>query len=137
MKLKIARTGFVCAFTTLFAFIAIMGEGLHLLPGMGHSCGHHLDCMVSSPSSADLDGCCVHHSQTVTHSDPTSSEIKDAADCPVCMFLSLVKSYLSTQYAATACLPIVERLAVCTPLLESRFVCSYHTRAPPRDMLHV
>ena len=136
-KLKIARTGFVCAFTTLFAFIAIMGEGLHLLPGMGHSCACHLDCMVSSPLAADLDGCCDRHSSAVTHAESNSSEIKDAADCPVCMFLSLAKSYLSTQYAACDCLPIVERLAVCSPLLVSRFVCSYHTRAPPRDMLQV
>jgi hypothetical protein len=137
MKFKTARTGFVCAFTTLFAFVAILGEGLHLLPGMGHSCACHPDCMVSSPSAADLDGCCDHHSPVVTHSDPDSFEIKDAADCPVCLFLSLAKSYLATDYAPCDCLPIVERLAACTPLLVSRFVCSYHTRAPPRDMLQV
>ncbi|MGA2060098.1 MAG: hypothetical protein ABSG67_06425 [Thermoguttaceae bacterium] len=137
MKLKTARTGFVCAFTALFAFIAIMGEGLHFLPGMGHSCACHFDCIVSSPSATDLDGCCDRHFPAVTHSDTNSCKIKDAADCPVCMFLSLAKSCLSTQYAACDCLPIVERLAVCSPLLESRFVYSYHTRAPPREMLHV
>ena len=137
MKLKIARTGFVCAFTTLFAFIAIMGEGLHLLPGMGHSCACHLDYVVSSPSAAALDGCCDRHSPAVTHAEQNPGAMNDAAGCPVCMFLSLAKSYLSTEYAACDCLPIVERLAVCSPLLESRFVCSYHTRAPPRDVLHV
>lgn len=68
-KLKIARISFVCAFTTLFAFIAIMGEGLHLLPGMGHSCGRHLDCIVSSPSAADHDGCCDRHSPAVTRAE--------------------------------------------------------------------
>jgi hypothetical protein len=134
--LKTARTGLVCAFTTIFAFIAIMGEGLHLLPGMGHSCTCHIDCMVSAPSAAELDGCCEHHFSTVTHLEQNSGAINNAADCPVCIFLSLAKSYLSTEYAACDCLPIVERLAVCSPLLEGRFVCSYHTRAPPRDMLH-
>jgi hypothetical protein len=137
MKLKIARTGFVCAFTTLFAFIAIMGEGLHLLPGMGHSCACHLDCEVSSPSAADLDGCCDHHSPVVTHADTNSFEIKDAADCPVCLFLSLAKSYLAMEYTTCDCLPVVRRLAVFSPLQEGLFICSYHTRAPPRDMLHV
>ena len=137
MKSKIARTGFVCTFTTLFAFIAIMGEGLHLLPGMGHSCGCHLDCVVYSPSVDGHDGSCVRHSPTVTHSDQNSGEIKDTANCPVCIFLSMAKSYLATEYAACDCLPIIERLAVCSPLLESRFICSYHTRAPPLDMLQV
>jgi hypothetical protein len=137
MKFKTARTSFVCAFTTLFAFIAIMGEGLHLLPGMGHSCACHLDCMVSSPSATHVDGCCDRPSPAVSHSDPNSSEIRDSADCPVCLFLSLAKSYLSTEYAACDCLPVVERKAVTSPLLESRFVCSYHTRAPPYDMLHI
>jgi hypothetical protein len=114
-----------------------MGEGLHLLPGMGHSCACHLDCMVSSPSAADLDGCCDRHYPAVTHAEQDPGAINNVADCPVCMFLSLAKSHLSTHYAACDCLPIVERPVVYSPLLESRFVCSYHTRAPPREMLHV
>jgi hypothetical protein len=137
MTIKFARTIFVCAFTALFGFISIMGNGLHLLPGMGHSCEDADHCLISSLISSHHNGCAGSHSPAIIHTDQHPKGIHNSADCAVCMFLSLAKSYLSTEYTACDCLPIVERLAVCSPLLESRFVCSYHTRAPPSDMLQV
>jgi hypothetical protein len=137
MIVKFARTGFICAFTTFFAFIAMMGEGLHILPGMGHSCDHRRDCIVYSSSAADFDGCCGHHSPAVTHEDQNPNGINNADDCAVCKFFALAKSCLLADHVAYDHIIIAERLVVCSPFFQSRFVGSYLSRAPPCDLLHV
>ncbi len=132
--LKKARTGFVCTLTACFAFIAMMGEGLHFLPGMGHSCCHTLDCLDYCHFCAEPDGPSLPCSQTVSHSGHNTGAVGNAAVCPVCMFLSLAKMCLPAESAASECAPIVHRLAVCSPLLQSRFFGSYLSRAPPCDL---
>jgi len=131
MALKFTRTSFVYAFTAFFAFIATMGEGLHFLPGMGHSCEHLHDCMVSCPTAADHDDSGGCPSSLIAHSNYDSDGVHNAANCEICKYFSLVKSCLLAIDLAGDCVTVTERLPVYSPLLESRFIGSYHSRAPP------
>jgi hypothetical protein len=137
MKLKFARTGFVCVFTAFFAFIAMMGEGLHVLPGMGHSCEQPLECSILSRTAAGHDDSFDCHSSADANFGRNLHKIDNAADCAVCKYFSLAKSCLSIDCAACDFITITERLVVCSPLLESSFVGTYQSRAPPPVMVHV
>ena len=127
MKLKTARTGFVCAFTALFAFIAMMGEGLHLLPGMGHS-------LLSSrlhwylphrPPNWIAVATVVLPPSRMRSQNPGA--INNAA------VLSGVHVFIDGQILPIDAIcglrllcPSSSDLVVCSPLLQSRYVCSYH-----------
>jgi len=129
MKLKFVRTVFIWVFTAFFAFIVTMGEGLHFLPGMGHSLEHSHDLLFHS-TIADIDGC-NHHTSVIKHSDKNQDGTNNADDCVVCKFITHAKNCLLTVYFVVDYTTITWQLAVYSPLLESRFVGTYHSRAPP------
>jgi hypothetical protein len=134
---KIGRTAFVCVFTTLFAMIAIMGEGLHFVPGLGHSCGQSHDSDHFSSKDRNVDDCCRHHSAVAMYSDLDLDKSVDAADCAICKYFSLAKPCLLASFTTFDYLTITECLPDYSSILESRFIGSYHSRAPPRDMSHI
>ena len=131
MTVKYTRTGFVYAFSIIFAFIAMMGEGLHTLPGMGHSCGQSSECAVLLPPDCDSGGCHGHHSTAFRYSDHASDGKNNAADCSVCNYFSLAKPCLLTAPVVGDCFCISELLPVYFFKVESRIIGSYQSRAPP------
>jgi hypothetical protein len=112
-----------------------MGEGLHFLPGMGHPCDHSIACEVLSPIAGDFNGHSGGNFPAITHSDRNPHAINNIDDCAVCKFFSLVKTCISLDSDVSDHIIVAERLAIYSSLLESRFIGSYQSRAPPRDLL--
>jgi hypothetical protein len=135
MTLKKARTGFVCALAAFFAFVATMGDGLHFLPGMRHCSCHSLVESDACCEAGGVAGCDpAPHFRAEVHADHRAIAADRAAACPVCMFMSLAKICLHAQSAVCDLEPLAPPEAVCISLLQSRFLGSYLSRAPPGDL---
>lgn len=128
--LRCVKTNFVCAFTLFFAFIAMMGEGLHAIPGVGHSCQQSIKCISLHTTTADND-CCTQCFPSFTFSDHSSDVESDADDCAVCKFFSLSKPCLFTNHLESDSIQLSEQLPVYCLVFKSRFIDTYHSRAPP------
>jgi len=107
-----------------------MGEGLHLLPGMGHSDGHSFECAISSQTALSHDHFCHHHS-VLTSPLEKSSATNSAVDCAICKYFAQAKPLLLAVCVELDYLVLIDRVAVLSPLLESWFEGPYHSRAPP------
>ena len=115
----------------LLAVVAGLGEGLHLLPGLGHGVivGDHLLLLwiespccqgrASGPASFS-DG---HHGQSVP--------ILDEDDCPVCQLL--VASFAPTDAIAIAAVDVVAEHCLGGPVATVLIAPAiYNARAPPQ-----
>jgi hypothetical protein len=133
---KFVRIALIYALTASFASIAMMGEGLHLLPGLGHSCCDSDECSADFSSASHLDGCNIH-SVVLSSRHDNANHANNAADCPVCKFFSHTKPCFLPAFIADNYIAVSGRLDVSYRLLESRFACVYHSRAPPCCLLQV
>jgi hypothetical protein len=123
---KPAQKFFVWGLTAHFALLALVGEGLHFLPGWGHSCGHSSheyswDGGEKGPPSFGI--------SSLKHSDG----VHNAADCAICKYFSLAKPCLFSACLECAPFTQIEFLAVFSSRIESRAVGTYQSRGPPCD----
>jgi hypothetical protein len=137
MLMKILRNGIVYAFTILFASIAMMGEGLHTLPGVGHSCGQSSDCVRSVPTECDGHDCHSDRYPAFTHSVHSSDGTNSATDCAVCKYISLAKTCRLAAHLVGDCFHLSELLPIYCCIVECQMVGSYQSRAPPFDLSQV
>jgi hypothetical protein len=127
LMFKKVRTIFVYAFITQFAFIAIIGEGLHFLPGMGHSD----ECSCCSHSDTNHDCSATSHALVISQEVQNSHDLHKAADCPICQYFAQVKPLILAFNVETDYLVVIERIEVASSFLLSRCETAYQSRAPP------
>jgi hypothetical protein len=127
--LALTRKSLVWIFTVLFAFLATMGEGLHFLPGMGHSC---CDCYVCSHESQAADHeCCQWHHVALIRTGVQATDVHNPSDCPICKYFSQIKPYFAPACVTVEHSPVAQRFTVLVSLLEGRTVSPYQPRGPP------
>jgi hypothetical protein len=134
LAVKLARTSLVCVFTLFFALIAMLGEGLHFLPGLGHYDHALCDGCMPSHSSSSHDCTNAEHSESGSNSILNSHGSHNAADCPVCQYFAQAKPLVVTLNTVADSLVVVERLEIDATVLQSRSQLAYHSRAPPSSL---
>ena len=88
-----------------FAAIAVPGQGLHLLPGMGHFHGVADGCGLEMGQAAQNAGWNVSHDGSLQHADGCAicqfaAEAKFVPHPPVCIFCDATVTYLATADCA-------------------------------------
>jgi hypothetical protein len=105
-----------------FALVTTCGEGIHLLPGLGHGCSH-LHC------------CCDfdfgHSTAPSFRSGHDGPEDLNDADCPVCNFFAAAKCLPAVVSVETGFAVVVETIAANDVLTIIGVLSAYHSRAPP------
>lgn len=121
----------------LFSAIAVAGDGLHFLPGLGHDCREsHLplvardDCHRhdnASGQESELIRLTAGHRQGISAISPG----EDGDHCPVCQYFTQAKTVpLAVAFEIDS--RVVEgRIPTNRPLLEDHFAGAYSSRAPP------
>jgi hypothetical protein len=104
----------------LFSAIAIAGDGLHFLPGLGHGCHESHACHDISLISVG------HHEDGLA-----VSAAENAEDCPVCHFFMQAKTVVLTVDFQIDSQLVAGRIPTIRPLLTDRVVAAYSSRAPP------
>jgi hypothetical protein len=107
---------------TVFGTVSVLGTGLHLLPGCGHSHGPGHRCTAH-------DHTCHHHAEKP---DTESGVSESHSDCAICRFLAIPRALLSPPEVVDYGVPLEPILlkAISQPSLESERI--YGARAPPR-----
>jgi hypothetical protein len=136
MIFKYARSLFVWTFTALFAFLAMFGEGLHFVPGLGHSYDCSVNCCLASRTDPQEEHPLAHPAAPVL-SEGNAKDINNAADCAICKYFSHAKPLLAPDFFWGDYPLVAEKTAVCPLIFQSRFVCAYHSRAPPYALFQV
>lgn len=123
------------AILVAFAVVSFGGQGLHLIPGLGHSCSHFAGCShcCADPSS-DVD---CSHDDCLFHAGSAPGDHCDSDEnaCPICHFFALAKniSAISLEIGKTAVLPA--NTIWVDSFLTDNVPSFYHSRAPPVSML--
>jgi hypothetical protein len=122
-----ARKRCIWIVLALFSAIAVAGDGLHFLPGLGHDCrGTHRplaalgDCHRSNCSEAG------HFKNLSANSVAPNSD-----DCPVCRFFTQSQSVPLTVVFEIDYRVVEGRVSSIRPLLVDRVAAAYSSRAPP------
>jgi hypothetical protein len=119
-------------FALLFGVIAGAGDGLHFLPGCGHTItipGGTLYVGIPGPGEADLPGV-----QPTAISRPRGGDvtIPGGASCPICQHFSQASCPATTADLILG-LPGLQGLpTVVAPELHLDLVRAFHGRAPPQ-----
>jgi hypothetical protein len=116
----------------LFSIIAVMGEALHVLPGMGHSCRMlphgrgecHVHCAAVAGFPADLPALCA-----ADHEEQISCE-----NCPICQYFSQAKSLLVLSDCAYESLPIYAQFTALPLIFFQGSLSAYQSRGPPAGL---
>jgi len=112
-----------------FGVIALAGQGLHLLPGMGHRCGdNHAD-----------QACCHargHHEPLEPPANPDGQvtalpSLADGHDCPICRFFATTKPLLATVTEAELSQVVSPIRSLDAPARPIYRAAVYRSRAPP------
>jgi hypothetical protein len=122
----------VWASIALFSIVALSGNGLHFLPGMGHSGCGHVELFASSDCDSSISG--VHHLSDL-HAFPAGFRATDSInsddDCPICHFLAQAKNLvLAIHYEGNSEF-VCRYITVYSSLSFEPFQAAYHSRAPP------
>jgi hypothetical protein len=123
------RTILGWALIALYFSIAVLGEALHVLPGMGHGCAadHHGGeaCHFRSAArvfSSDRPGVCV---------EGRDHEYSCADNCPICQYFAQAKYFLELEGILSESLPNCVR-QIASPLpLDRQSLSAYQSRGPP------
>ena len=83
----------IWAAIAIFSAIAVLGNGLHSLPGLGHSSCGHVD-LFSTDGCGDsaTDRHCHPSSHTDTAEWESLRSLHSNDDCPICHFLAQAKT---------------------------------------------
>jgi hypothetical protein len=130
-----AKKCFAWAFTALFAFLAVFGEALHIVPGSDHHCAvphtagvpaHH-DC-----TTVVRGHCCDGPTLSAAEQD---QHISCADTCPICHYFTQARCFLIVDEFVSESLPIYVRF-IAPPLIFSRHThWAYQSRGPPAAYL--
>jgi len=127
----IVRKIFGWGLLILFSAIALLGEALHLLPGLQHEgCALHPEW---GEACADCHGTAV--------ADPSSNPSFTAAerdghfcssgDCPICQYFAQAKCFVAVEVFACEFLPIYARPTAQSLIFSPQVLCVYQSRGPP------
>jgi hypothetical protein len=124
------RTILGWALAGLYGAIAVLGEGLHGLPGLGHGCSGehhggetcHIHSMAAGGFSSDRAG---------AYAAEGEHHLACAQDCPICHYFAQAKCFLEMDGLTGESLPVCTHHAI-TPLCFSLHTLSaYQSRGPP------
>jgi hypothetical protein len=122
----------VWASIALFSIVALSGNGLHFLPGMGHSgCGHVELCSSNGRENSFSDA--HHHSDSHAFSTDcrATSSLNSDDDCPICHFLAQAKNLVLAIHFEGNSEFVCRYITVYSSLSFEAFRAAYHSRAPP------
>jgi hypothetical protein len=118
----------------LFTVLAVAGNGLHFLPGLGHGCGKsHLPTSTNSVACSEHSACHatadpLHHDGAITIS---LADGGDDEDCPVCQYFTQAKTVFLTVDFDFHSHAVEGRIATYRSLPIDRVSGAYCSRAPP------
>jgi hypothetical protein len=117
----------------LFSAIAVAGNGLHFVPGLGHECGetHRLLALQGGCHGSDCVKESAHLGADHRQNSPVVSVAPESDDCPVCQFFTQAKSVPLTVAFEIDSRVAEGRISTIRPLLADRVPGVYHSRAPP------
>jgi hypothetical protein len=117
----------------LFSAIAVTGNGLHFLPGVGHECrGNHRSLETSAESQRPTRA--NEFVRSAAEHDRNFSAIsgdEDSDHCPVCQYFTQAQTVpLSVAFVIDS--DVAEgRILTIRPLLANGVAGAYSSRAPP------
>ncbi len=92
LQLRNHRSRLTFAVLAVFSAVSVGGEGLHLIPGLGHSCSHLSVCSCFSAKHSECAPHVCHDCQScIGEADCTHCDMDEDA-CPICNFFALAKS---------------------------------------------
>jgi hypothetical protein len=125
-------------YLTAFTLTAVGGQGLHMLPGMGHG---------PRPAGSPHGGCCPHHDAAHSgdqHGHSPSNEHGHRVEqgrsgnhttgcdtCPVCRFFALAKSLAFPAPTGVEVLPTGEQPFAAESSVTVCRLFAYSARGPP------
>jgi hypothetical protein len=124
------RTILGWALLGLYGSIAVLGEGLHGLPGMGHGCtgerhggaACHFHYATAIVFSSDRPAVCAaegeHHLSCVKN-------------CPICQYFAQAKCFLEVGDLTSASLPVCTHYALSPLCFSLHTLSAYQSRGPP------
>jgi hypothetical protein len=133
MNMQSAQKRCVWAAIAVFSAIAMAGNGLHFIPGMGHDCrephrpfadceNHRLSDGSEEFSSAESCG---------RESCPAISVSRNCDDCPVCQYFTQAQSVPLAVAFEIDFRAVKRNILTIRPLLVNRTPDAYCSRAPP------
>jgi hypothetical protein len=118
----------------LFSAIAVVGDGLHFLPGLGHDCrGMHPPLVAQADCHGG--GCAEEATNRVEEGlhkylAATSTAPNDD-DCPICQYCSQAQSVsLTVDFDINFCV-VERRITTIRSLFVDHVAGAYSSRAPP------
>lgn len=117
----------------LFSAIAVVGDGLHFLPGLGHDCrGTHLPLAAQSGCHGVDCADETAHLEIGYHKYLAATSAGSCGDdCPVCQYFTQAKSVPLTVVFEIDSRVVEGRISTIRPLLADYIVGAYYSRAPP------
>jgi hypothetical protein len=121
----------------LFSAIAVVGNGLHFLPGLGHDCeeadGPVAVCgVVAASQSTENSAAGPWRTKRIALQDGSAiSALPGRSDCPVCQFFTQAQTVPLTVSVEIDFGVVEGRWLSIRPLLVDPVVGAYHSRAPP------
>jgi hypothetical protein len=117
----------------VFSAIAVAGNALHFMPGMGHDCQQshrpHTSCETLQHSVGSEE-----FSSAVTcgrESRPAISVSRNCDDCPVCQYFTQAQSVPLAVAFEIDSRAVESNILTIRPLLVDRTPDAYCSRAPP------
>ena len=115
----------------LYAATVCASEGLHLLPGCGHTMHLPGGWLAWDASLSDRDAAkCLHHDVFVHAADPAHSD-HDADGCPICKLGLLPVHGGTSGNAVSVELILCHAIFFSQPNVSHRVGSSFLSRAPP------
>jgi hypothetical protein len=154
------RTITAWAALAVFGAIALAGQGLHLIPGMGHGCGDSSCgdsqcgdrlCSLDVQAALEAEGlqpaapqahhgcCCGHHHAAEQPAPPTNHDgeltalpsLANGLDCPICRFFATTKPLLAAVAEAELSQAVSPVRSLDAPARPINRAAVYRSRAPP------
>jgi hypothetical protein len=133
-----------------FGVIVVTGQGLHLLPGMGHRCGDPR-CGPDACSTAACPTRVGHHAGQACchpcgHRDPVeppstpdgrfsaAPALADGRACPICRFFATAKPLFGEVGPVEFGTTVTSAQAADAPRPPKLSAAVYQSRAPPREV---
>jgi hypothetical protein len=133
MRKQSAQKRCIWIVLALFSAIAVMGNGLHFVPGLGHECGetHRPLAAQGGCHSSDCAKESAHFAADHRNNSPVVSVALKSDTCPVCQFFTQAKSVPLTVAFEIDSRVAEGRISTIHPLLADRVPGVYNSRAPP------
>ena len=119
---------------TLFSAIAVAGDGLHFVPGMGHDC-RETQLPLAAQGVCHRSDCANGYAHLVAGKQNNLLSVVSVApnsdNCPVCQFFTQAQSAPLTVAFEIDTRVVEGRISTIRPLLIDQVIGAYHSRAPP------